>query len=134
MDQATLVDMQIEDGKRLIDRLVEEGIGVTAAGWLRGAEDGQWFLYIATPLVDDEGATRKAYARVNAVIRQMPPPFWVDPMEVKLIGPNDPVAKALQSIHRHYPGNSSIRYGEGRLGGMTIEGAYVYPPVPAPAR
>ncbi len=77
MDQGTLVAMQIEDGQRLIDRLVGEGIAVTAACWAKESESGQWFLYIATPLVGEDGAKRPAYRRVNTVIREMQKEgFW----------------------------------------------------------
>jgi hypothetical protein len=134
MDQGSLVEMQIEDGKRLIDRLVEEGIPVAAAGWLKEAEDGQWFLYIASPLVDEEGATKAAYRRVNAVIRQMPQPFWIHPLEIKLVEPGSPIARAMRELNARIPGPSPIRYGGAQIGGMSIEGAYIYPPVLASTR
>jgi hypothetical protein len=48
MDQGSLVDVRINDGKRLIDRLIAEGIAISAAGWLKEADSGKWFLYLAT--------------------------------------------------------------------------------------
>ena len=81
MDQVTLVDEQKKDGLKLAERLAQQGFEVTAAFWLRTSEDGQWFLYFASPVVDSEGK-REAYRRVLPVIRQMPQPFWVDPFEV----------------------------------------------------
>lgn len=105
---------------------------MTAAGWLKEAEDGMWFLYLATPLVDEDGATKDAYRRVNAVIRRMPRPFWIHPLEVKMVAPASPVGKAVQELHGRFPGPSPIRVGSANLGGVAIEGAYVYPP-PEPA-
>src|SRR4051812_6768895 len=99
MDQTPLVEMLVEDGKRLIDRLVEEGVGVTAACWLANVEEGKWFLYLATPLVDDDGATREAYRRVHSVLRGIPRPFWIDPFDVKVVSPKDPIALAVQELH-----------------------------------
>ena len=64
MAQATLVEMQINDGLRLIHRLADEGVLVAAAGWVKEIESGQWFLYLATSLVGEDGATRPAYRRV----------------------------------------------------------------------
>lgn len=122
--------MRTDDGKRLLERLIAEGIAVTAACWLKESEGGQWFLYIATPLVSEDGAKRKAYRRVRPVIQQMPQPFWIDPFEIKVISPNSPIARAVQDLHRRYPVKSVIPFGAGQFGGMSIEGAYVYPPIP----
>src|SRR5262245_26966629 len=116
MDQGTLVEMLIDDGNRLIGRLVEEGFPVAGACWLRGAEDGQWFVYIATPLVDAGGGTKAVYRLVNTVIRQMQPPFWINPLEIKLVGAGSPIGKALKDLHGKYPGPSPIRYGGTRFG------------------
>src|SRR5436305_1438053 len=130
MDQGTLVDIEIADGQRLIERLITEGIAVTAAGWIRESDSGLWFLYIATPLVGEDGATRPAYRRLLAVIRQMEKEgFSVDPFEVKLIGSDDPVAKDILAIHARAPGRrgSPIRWGGTTLGNVSIEGAYLYP-------
>ena len=55
MDQATLVDMQIEDGRRLVERLVGAGVPVTVAAWVKESESGWWYLYLVTPLVVGDG-------------------------------------------------------------------------------
>jgi hypothetical protein len=125
MDQVTLVEAQIEEGRRLIDRLAQEGFSVTVAGWIKTVEDGQWFLYLASPVVDSGGST-KAYRRVFAVMRQMPKPFWIHPLEVKLIGSTTPLAEAVGEIQQHYAGRASMWYGGTQLGGVSIEGAYLY--------
>ena len=129
MDQGTLVEMQINDGQLLLDRLAEEGIPVAAAFWVKEAESGQWFLYLVTPLVGEDGATRPAYRRVNAVIRGMPAPFWIHPLEVKVIAPTDPAAQDVLAVLRRGPGPraSPIRWGGTTLGDVSIDGAYFYP-------
>ena len=132
MDQGTLVSEQIADGRRLLQRLAEENVAVTAAGWVKESESGHWYLYIATSLVTDGVATREAYGRIYAVMRQMPPPFWVEPSEVKAIAPSSPRAEAMAYLHTRYPGRDPIRYDGYRLGDVSVEGAYIYPPVPAP--
>ena len=43
MAEATLVDMQLKEGQRLIDRLAQEGVAVTAAGWVKQCESGDWY-------------------------------------------------------------------------------------------
>jgi len=129
MDQGTLVEMQIDQGKRLIDRLAEEGVAVTAAGWLRESESGQWFMYLVTPLVGEDGATKAAYRRILGVIREMPPPFWIDPLEIKAVGPTDPLARGIVAVSRRGSGPRAhpLRWAGARLGDVNSEGAYLYP-------
>lgn len=131
MDQGPLVDEQIEGGKRIVDRLAEHGFPITGACWLKEAEAGQWFLYIVTPLVGDDGATKDAYRQLNQVARGLAQPIWVHPLEIKVVEPNGPVGQAILELHKRYPGRSPIRYGGPRFGDINIEGAYVYPPAVA---
>src|SRR5439155_24821557 len=119
MAQATLVNLQLQDGQSLIERLAWEGVAVTAAAWIKEIESGLWFLYLATPLVGEDGATRPAYRRVLAVLRQMEQEgFGVDPFAVKLIGPDDPLARDILAIHARASGRrgSPIRWGGTMLG------------------
>jgi hypothetical protein len=130
MDQLTLVANQITDGQRLAEKLAQNGFEVTAAGWIRTTEDGQWFLYLVSPVVDEKGPLG-AYRRVNALLRQMPQPFSVHSLDVKLIGPTEPIAEGIQDMHRRYPAKSPIHLGETQLNGVSIDGAYIYPPLTA---
>jgi hypothetical protein len=135
MDQVALVTEQIQDGRRLVERLVQEGFCVTAACWLKTHDDGQWFLYIASPLVDEDPI--KAYRRVHTLVRQMPHPFWVEPFDVKLVSPSSPVAKAALDVARRYPAKNGIHhYAHSRPEQSDIgtEEAYIYPaPVAHPS-
>jgi hypothetical protein len=133
MGQETLVGDQIQDGQRLVDRLTQDGFEVAAAFWLKADADSQWYLYIVSPIVDAEGLHR-AYRRIHPIIWQMQEqPSGVDPFDVKLIGPRDPLAAAVLAIQHGYPRRSALRYGGGRLVDVTIDGAYLYPlPQPSP--
>ena len=135
MDQATQVEIQIEDGQSVIDRLSREGIAVTAANWVKESESGQWYLYLATPLVSEDGGTTPSYRRVNAVIRELQKeaigdlkkkPFGIDSLEVKVIGPPNPIAKAVASIRDRQDRIGPWFRGD-RLGNVSVEGAYMYP-------
>jgi hypothetical protein len=129
MAQATLVEMQIKDGQRLIDRLTREGIAASAACWAKETESGDWYLYLATPLVSVDGSKRPAYRRVNAVIREMQKEgFWVDPFEIKVIGPHEPMAADVAAHRNAGPAKIPTRMGGGRLGEVAVEEALIYPP------
>ena len=123
----------MEDGQRFLDQLVREGVPVRATAWVKESEYGPWYFYIVTPLVSEDGDTGPAYRRTNVVLRQIPQPFWVDPMEYKVVAPSEPVGKAILDLYRQYPGLFPRWYRGASLGGTPIEGAYIYPPVSVPA-
>ena len=57
MGQATLVEMQIDGGKALVESLQNTGFDVTVSGWTKSSEEGDRYLYIASKDVDDRGLT-----------------------------------------------------------------------------
>ena len=132
MDQVPLVAGQMEDGQRFVDWLTRDGIPVAAAAWVRESEEGPWFFYLVTPLVTKDGGTLSAYGLVNEVMQRIPQPFWVDPLEYKVIAPDGSVGKAILDLHRQYPGLFPRWYKGAHLGGRPIEAAYIYPPVSVP--
>jgi len=123
--------MQLKEGQRLIDRLAQEGVAVTAAAWVKESESGDWYLYLATPLVGQGGGKRAAYHRVNEVIREMQEEgFGMDPFAKKVIGPNDPVSKDLVAHREGRPGGPPTAFRGSRLGDLAVEEAYIYPRSP----
>jgi hypothetical protein len=130
MAQATLVEMEIKEGQRLIDWLTQAGVVVTAAAWVHETESGDWYLYLATPLVGEDGATRAAYRPINTVIREMEKEgFGMDPFAKKVVGPHDPIAKDIVAHRRGRPGGALTPFRGSRLGDLDIEEAYIYPPL-----
>src|SRR5262249_20082045 len=90
-----------------------------------------WYFYLATPLVGEDGATKAAYRRVNAVIREMEKDgFGMDLFAKKVVGPHDPIGKAMVA-HRSRLATSPTRFWNSHLGTLSIEEAYIYPPPPA---
>ena len=103
MDTITLVDELIDDGRRLIDRLVQENIPVVMASWVKPVEEDRWSLYIATPLLDEKGATR-AYREVYRVLRSLGNP-WVTDSDISLVGQDDPITRDVLAIKRRFQGD-----------------------------
>ena len=133
MDQKVLVDELIVDGEKLLRQLVEEGYPITAAGWLKEPEWGQWHLYIATPLADKD--LRAAYGRMHTIRREMPEELSLDISGARLVGPDDPVTRRVLEAPREKSGRNRLHFGEGgiRFGGVDVEEAYLYPLEGAPA-
>lgn len=131
MDQSPLVNEQIQDGKQLLERLAEEGVAIAAACWLKESESTRWHLYIASSLVPGSGGKRNAYRRIRTLIQQMPQPFWIDPFDVKAVAANSPLGKAVQELIRSSNGRLPIHCPSGGIGGISIDGGFVYPPIAA---
>jgi hypothetical protein len=133
MAQGTLVEIQLQQGQILLERLAHEGIAVTAAAWVKESDSGDWYLYLATPLVSADGGTTPAYRRVNTVIRKMEEEgFRMDPFDKKVIGPHDPIATDLVAYRRARPGGPPTPFRGSRLGGLYVDEAYIYPLPPTP--
>jgi hypothetical protein len=133
VDTTTLVSDLVEDGRRIVEQLLQDGFEVTAAFWLKKAEDGQWYFYIVSP-VAEASRLNEAYSRLFSLIRRMPEPHWIDPLEVRLLGPNQPMAQDVLAIYSRAggPAASPIRWGGTMLGNVSVDGAYLYP-LPAAA-
>ncbi|MEE8451159.1 MAG: hypothetical protein V3R99_04560 [Thermoguttaceae bacterium] len=123
MDTATVVESQIDDGRHFVDHLRQAGFDVAVAFWVLTTDDGLWFLYIASDVVDKEGlatAYRKAYSELSR--SQV---SWVTSSDIKLIGSQNPIA--LEAIASRSNNNMVTKYGGRKLGSMIIEDAYIYP-------
>ncbi len=141
MDQDLLVNEQVGNGQRLIEKLTEVGFEVRVAFWAKLTDEEKWYLYLASPFVDEHGPT-VAYRRVFDVMEQMPD-LWIDPMEIRVIGINDSLTEGALAVTRPmvagskfavrntkpYPGLTRLRGST--LGGISVVGAYIYPPFSA---
>jgi len=127
MDTDTLVEHWIDDGRKLVDELLQRGFDVEAAFWLQASEDGKWYFYIVTPLVDAQGLVQ-AYRQLHPLVYSRPQPGWIDPLKITLIGPSSPIAQDLPDVRGRT--TAYVRWEGRRLGNRSIEGAYIYP-VPA---
>jgi hypothetical protein len=142
MDQNTVVTEQLDAGERLIQELRNSGLASTAAFWAKPNEEVRWFLYLASPVVDSQGLAA-AYRAVHDAIRRLHSP-WIDPFDVRVISPGDPMARHAEALTRPvaasgpfavpnpkpYPGRT--RFGGDTLGGVSVDGAIIYPPSAQP--
>jgi len=141
MDQATLVKERITGGSKLLTKLRDRGFEVVAASWAKTDDDGQWYLYLVSPRVDSDGRSA-AYEAVLDTLATMDAQ-WADafervgPLEVKILRPNQPLARALLEHYRRFPDSTPTWYRGAVLGSVSIDGAYIYPPtmftVPQPS-
>src|SRR5438132_4438138 len=96
VDQGTLVEEQIDDGRRFVERFAADGNPVQTAFWAKTAEEGIWFLYVATEIFDRDGPAA-AYRAVHASLRKLGKSS-VSSSEIKVISPNHPIAKDVLAM------------------------------------
>ena len=116
--------MQLEGGRALVETLRGAGFDVTVGGWTKSSDEGDWYLYIASKVVDDRGIA-DAYRTVYSTI-QANPEFGIDPFDVKLIGWQNLIARDLLDIRGAGAARLATRSRRPRLGRMNVEETYVY--------
>jgi len=133
-----MVIEQIDQGAALIEALRKDDFETAVAFWAKLSDGQNYHLYLALPVVSVAGEFN-AYLAVQRKLRQMPE-LGLDPLEVRVLDPQDSMAVAAAEIlkpkvavgpfavanPKPYPGMT--RYGGSKLGGMEIDGAYIYPP------
>ena len=122
MDTATLVNEQIEEGERFVGHLKKNGIDVAVALWVLTTEEGLWFLYIASAIVDTDGVF-EAHRRVSSELLSMHMRSLTF-SDVRLIGSRNPIAVEAVAYQRS---NLPTRFHGRKLGNIIIEEAYIYP-------
>jgi hypothetical protein len=125
MDQAALVDRDIENGRRLIQALDLADFPVVAAFWSFITEESVWRLQIASPRVDEMGPIA-VYTEIQGVLRASASTLPL--RRISVLPEND----ALVTDLRLFAGTPGAPYLGGShlfrtvLGDTFIEGAYVY--------
>lgn len=126
MDQSTLVGDQVYDGRRFVERFAADGNPVQAAFWVKTADEGMWFLYVATDLYDRAGPAA-AYRAVRMSLQKLGE-SGISGSEINIVSPNNPIAKDVLAIMARHPGWSASRFAGKTLGSMAVEQTYIYPP------
>jgi len=124
MDTNPLVIEEIDAGSELIRRF-QEYMPVEAAFWLNPSEEGRWALYIVSPKMDVANYDR-GFPEILRLVHEMETPY-IDPFQVRLVGSDDPLAKAAVELNRKYPGPMPTRFRGKNFGGDPVEEVYVYP-------
>ncbi len=129
MDTKVLVASRMEDVRQLLEQLVRDGFPVTAAFWARTDADGPWRLFIASPSVSAE-KVGEAYGPLYASLSKLQDP-WIELSEIRLLPAKDPAAIAALKVRDRDPDRMPTKYPGNRLGNLSFEEAYIYPPVEA---
>jgi hypothetical protein len=125
MDTEILVTFPLQDGKRLIERLEDEGFDIRADYWGYFPEPDEWRLVIAMPDVDKIGPT-KIYLQIIPILSSMEPPLHFGLDQIMLVSSNKRTIKALQRAYHVRRGEPGIRLKHSSVIGENVEEAYLY--------
>ena len=119
-----MVGPQIDDVTKLVDQLRRDGLDVKAAFWFYRSEADQWYLHIASDAVVRKGLV-EAYMALGRARRKLPD-LSIGPFEVKLVPPDDPVAKAVIDFLAARPARAPARIRGENLGGIRMMYSYIF--------
>jgi hypothetical protein len=123
-----LVKDNIDAGTDFL-RDLNDDIAVSVACWVRPAESDILYLYIASDEISDSNI-RESYREVTRRFQGGRTP-WLDQFQIKLINSSDPIARDAMAYRDRFPTTVGMRYPGTSIGGLGIDEAYIYPPMPA---
>ena len=134
MDHESLVMSQLEEGAELVKSLRnEKSVPVSDAYWLFDAESGNWSLRLVVPDLEERGI-RETYIALGEVVRERSERARVassnflafEPIEVRLEGPNDGLARAVQSFAEKQKANLASVIRRSFIEGHHVDDMYIY--------
>lgn len=132
-----MVNNEIDSGKRLIMALESHGFEVRIAFWAKPTDEDKWYLYLASPFVDEKGGAA-AYDLIIGVVRKETD-LAIDRSAVRAIRLDDSLTTAALRVLTAKASNGPFAAGNSKpnpgmtrlyastLGGLSIDGALIYP-------
>jgi hypothetical protein len=122
MDQATLVNLDVNAGLKVLDTLDAAKLKAVVALWMLSPDYSDWRLVLASPALD-QAHPLKAYEQVAEALHgnafQMRPPILILPTK-------DPFVRELRRIFGKTEDVTGMRLGGQTIGNRFISDAYVY--------
>lgn len=129
MAKNVLVTFPLEEGRKLIDALEQEGIPLKAALWLYFEEADEWRLALASPLIDTKGP-RYLYERIQDILDTNQENIPISLSNISLFSPDDPLIKPLTEALGEKPANGEMLARKAVITGKNtsvyFEEAYIY--------
>ncbi len=121
MYKTLLVEQEIEDGRKLLERLDTRRFPVSAALWTYSPETNRWRFVIVSSIADTQGPI-KGYTRIQKALGEMETTsLSLD--DIRLMGKEDPEFRNLKrALGPPWPKSSSERKRTPR----PFEDEYVY--------
>lgn len=121
MAKTALVDKYINDGRRLVSALDNEGFLIDTAMWFYSEELDEWQLIVATPLVDQLGL-RETLRRVQSVIGNLMS-ISLSLSDISLLSPDSNLINAIKTTVRR---SKDVTLKGTVTNGILVDDAYIY--------
>ncbi|MDQ2835395.1 MAG: hypothetical protein M3Y50_16965 [Acidobacteriota bacterium] len=122
MDQATLVNLDVDAGARAVVALDDAKIRVVVALWMVSDDHDDWRLVLSSPFLD-QSRLLDAYQEVAKALHgrflHMPPPILILPTK-------DPFIRDLRKLFGKTKDVNGMRLGGQMIGNRFVSDAYVY--------
>jgi hypothetical protein len=122
MDQATLVNLDVDAGIKVLNALDAANLKITVALWLASSDYSDWRLILSSPALDQTHPL-KAYEQVAEVLHeqsvQVHPPILILPTK-------DAFIRYLHRMFGKSKDTNGMRLGGQTIGNRFISDAYVY--------
>jgi len=127
MFKTILVEPEISDGRRVVDKLRRQNFPITAAFWFYFEEAERWRLVIISPDVQTRGP-RDAYRKLVyalAALRQSGNPVQLTTEKIHLLGEESLIFKQVKDeVYRN--DRSGFVFTRGPAENFELADAYVY--------
>ncbi len=124
MDSTALVNLDIENGEKVIHALDRAGKAPKVALWAKLPDYEDWRLIIASDLLD-QSSQFSGYMDINAAMDKAGIPSHRQPT-IYLRPMSNPMIKALRHVFASTKDVYGMRLGGQRFGDKYLEDAFVY--------
>lgn len=125
MDKTILVELDIKEGKRIIEKLDTSDFNVNSALWMFFSDVNEWRLILSSDYFDKFGP-KKAYSYIQKQIESIEPKVEISLSNISIIGANNELIKLLRFAIVTGSGIQGIRFTKNVINNVMIEDAYIY--------
>lgn len=125
MDKTTLVDLDIVEGRRIIDKLDKTEFEVNSAFWLFFSDVNEWRLMLVSRYFDKFGP-KKAYSYIQKEIESIEPKININFSNISIISVNTEIVKLLRLAIVTGPSIQGIRFTKNVINNVMIEDTFIY--------
>ena len=122
MDQATLVNLDVDAGMKVPQALDSAKLKASVALWMESSDYDDWRLVLSSPAFDQTHPL-KAYEQVAKALHGL---FSYAHPSILILPTRDPFIKELRRIFGNAKNVTGMRLGGQTIGNRFISDAYVY--------
>ncbi len=123
MDTTVLVDNQYEEGKKLIQKLDEQGTKYPIALWINLPEKNSWTLLFGVPNLNSTGAKEIFKTFHNVILRNN---IDLSLNDITLVDPSSDLCKSLRTMLKTGFGLSKVSFFGNFINGQRFPDSIIY--------